>query len=147
MKGSAEMTACIFCNIIEGTIPSAKIYEDEHTIAFMDIMPVTKGHVLLIPKTHRENVYELTEEEASRLFAVVPKIANALKAEFTPAGLNLLQNNGAPAGQAVFHFHLHLIPRYDETDGFKPTFESKVAEFTPERIQEIAADIRAKLGN
>ena len=139
------MTACIFCNIIEGTIPSAKIYEDEHTIAFMDIMPVTKGHVLLIPKTHRENVYELTEEEASHLFAVVPKIANALKAEFNPAGMNLLQNNGAPAGQAVFHFHLHFIPRYDETDGFKPTLETKVSEYTPEQIQEIAADIRAKL--
>ena len=91
-------------------------------------MPVTKGHVLLIPKTHRENIYDLTEEEASQLFSVVPKIANALKDEFKPAGMNLLQNNGAPAGQAVFHFHLHFIPRYDETDGFQPTFETKESE-------------------
>lgn len=141
------MTNCIFCKIIDGSIPSAKIYEDDHALAFMDIGPVTKGHVLLIPKQHRENVYELTEEEASRLFAVVPKIANALKAEFEPAGMNLLQNNGAPAGQAVFHFHLHFIPRYDETDGFQPTFQPKVTEFTPERIQEIAAGLQARLAN
>jgi histidine triad (HIT) family protein len=139
------MTACIFCKIIEGTIPSAKIYEDEHVLAFMDIMPVTKGHALLIPKTHRENVYDLTEEEAARMFSVVPKIANALKDEFKPAGMNLLQNNGAHAGQAVFHSHLHFIPRYDETDGFQPTFETQEAETSAERIQEIAAGIRAKL--
>ncbi len=139
------MTACIFCKIIEGTIPSVKVYEDEHVLAFMDIMPVTAGHVLLIPKTHRENVYDLTAEEAAQLFSVVPQIANALKAEFKPAGMNLLQNNGAHAGQAVFHFHLHLIPRYDETDGFQPTFETKESEASVERIQEIAAGIRAQL--
>ena len=73
------MTDCIFCKIIEGTIPSAKIYEDEHVYAFMNIMPVTEGHVLLIPKKHVENVYDFSEEEASRLFAAAPKIANALK--------------------------------------------------------------------
>lgn len=141
------MTACIFCEIIKGTIPSAKIYEDEHVLAFMDIMPVTKGHTLLIPKTHRENIYDLTEEEAAHLFSVVPKIANALKDEFKPSGMNLLQNNGASAGQAVFHFHLHLIPRYDETDGFQPTFETKESESDTQRIQEIAQSIRTKLKN
>lgn len=139
------MTACIFCKIIEGTIPSVKIYEDEHVLAFMDIAPVTTGHVLLIPKTHRENVYDLTAEEAAQLFSVVPNIANALKDEFKPAGMNLLQNNGAHAGQAVFHFHLHFIPRYDETDGFQPTFKTKESETSAERIQEIATGIRAKL--
>ncbi len=139
------MTACIFCKIIEGTIPSAKIYEDEHVLAFMDITPVTKGHALLIPKTHRENIYDLTEEEAAQLFSIAPKIANALKDEFKPAGMNLLQNNGAHAGQAVFHFHLHFIPRYDENDGFQPTFETGQSETSAERIQEIAAGIRFHL--
>jgi len=139
------MTACIFCKIIEGTIPSVKVYEDEHVLAFMDIVPVTKGHVLLIPKTHRENIYDLTAEEAAQLFSVVPKIANAIKDEFKPAGMNLLQNNGAYAGQAVFHSHLHLIPRYDETDGFQLTFETKDSETSMERIQEVAAGIRMKL--
>src|SRR6185312_9200205 len=108
MKGAElKMTNCIFCKIVEGTIPSTKIYEDEYVYAFMDIMPVTKGHVLLIPKKHVENVYDFSDEEASHLFAAAPKIANALKAEFKPAGLNLLQNNGAHAGQTIFHFHLH----------------------------------------
>lgn len=139
------MTECIFCKIIEGTIPSVKVYEDEHVLAFMDIVPVTKGHVLLIPKTHRENIYDLTAEEAAQLFSVVPKIVNAIKDEFKPAGMNLLQNNGAYAGQAVFHSHLHLIPRYDETDGFQLTFETKESETSMERIQEVAAGIRMKL--
>lgn len=146
MKGSGKMTECIFCKIIEGTIPSAKIYEDEHVYAFMDIMPLTKGHVLLIPKKHTENVYNFTAEEAGQLFAVAPKIANALKAEFNPIGMNLLQNNGAPAGQSVFHFHLHFIPRYDESDGFDlALWEPKVSEYTPERIKEIAASIQKQL--
>ena len=86
MKGSVEMTNCIFCKIIEGTIPSAKIYEDEHVYAFMDIMPVTEGHVLLIPKKHVENIYDFSEEEASHLFAAAPKIANALKDNFNLLG-------------------------------------------------------------
>ncbi|GEN82770.1 protein hit [Sporosarcina luteola] len=136
------MTSCIFCKIVEGTLPSEKIYEDENVIAIMDVMPVTKGHILLIPKNHRENLYEMTEEEASRLFAVAPKLANVLKEEFSPAGMNLLQNNGAPAGQAVFHFHMHFIPRYDQTDGFQSDWNPKVEDYPTERIQEIAAQIR-----
>ncbi|MCM3745319.1 HIT family protein [Sporosarcina luteola] len=139
------MTSCIFCKIVEGTLPSEKIYEDDHVVAFMDVMPVTKGHVQLIPKIHRENLYEMTEEEASRLFSVAPKIANLLKEEFKPAGMNLLQNNGAPAGQAVFHFHMHFIPRYDQTDGFDSDWNPKVEEFPQERIQEIANQIRSRI--
>lgn len=140
------MTSCIFCQIIEGSIPSAKIYEDEHVYAFMDIMPVTKGHVLLIPKKHVENIYDLTEEDAATFFAAAPKIANVLKDEFKLAGLNLLQNNGAPAGQTVFHYHLHFIPRYDETDGFNlDAWQPKQNEFTPDKIQELATTIREQL--
>lgn len=142
------MVRCIFCQIVEGDIPSAKIYEDEHVYAFMDIMPVTKGHVLLIPKKHIENMYDFTEEDAANFFAAAPKIANALKEEFKPAGMNLLQNNGAAAGQSVFHYHLHFIPRYDETDGFElAKWESKESEFTPEKIQSIAQGVREKLSN
>ncbi|MFJ7935502.1 HIT family protein [Sporosarcina sp. NPDC096371] len=139
------MTECIFCKIIEGTIPSMKVYEDEHVFAFMDIMPATKGHVLLIPKTHCNDIYDMSAQEASHLFAVAPKIANAIKDEFSPLGMNLLQNNGTFAGQAVFHFHLHFIPRYDETDGFQPSVKTNATEFTAERIAEFAAGIRTKL--
>lgn len=139
------MTDCIFCKIIEGTIPSVKIYEDDHVYAFLDVMPVTKGHVLLIPKTHRENIYEFSEEEAARLFSAAPKIAKALKAEFKPAGMNLLNNIGEFAGQSVFHFHLHFIPRYDETDGFEPGWQPKTSEFPSERLTELGNAIRAQL--
>lgn len=140
------MSSCIFCQIIEGEIPSAKIYEDEHVYAFMDIMPLTKGHVLLIPKKHVENIYGFTEEDAAQFFKAAPKVANALKDEFTPIGMNLLQNNGAAAGQTVFHYHLHFIPRYDETDGFDlSTWESKQEEFTPEKVQQLAENLRKKL--
>lgn len=141
------MSDCVFCKIIDGSIPSAKIYEDEHVYAFMDIMPVTKGHTLIIPKNHKENVYELSEEEASNLFKVVPKIANALQESFGSVGMNLLNNNGTPAGQTVFHFHLHFIPRYDQTDGFHPTFNTKEKIFTPEAIQDLAKELFEKLQN
>lgn len=139
------MTDCIFCKLINGEIPSAKIYEDEHVFVFMDIMPLTKGHVLVIPKVHKESIYDLTEEEASNLFKVVPKLANTLKKNFHPEGMNLLNNNGAQAGQSVFHFHLHLIPRYDETDGFKATWRTKEKEYTTERIQELATQLSTQL--
>lgn len=141
------MSECIFCKIIDGSIPSAKIYEDEHVYAFMDIMPLTKGHALVIPKNHKENVYDLTEEEASNLFKVVPKIASALKEAYGPVGMNLLNNNGAPAGQSVFHFHLHFIPRYDQTDGFRATWNTKEKTMTPEVIQNFAKELFEKLKN
>ncbi|QGM29200.1 HIT domain-containing protein [Bacillus sp. N3536] len=139
------MTNCIFCKIIDGSIPSAKIYEDEYVYAFMDIMPLTKGHTLIIPKSHKENVYDLSEEEASNLFKVVPKIATVLKDTFGPVGMNLLNNNGAPAGQSVFHFHLHFIPRYDQTDGLKLTWNTNEKTYSSEMIQELAKELSDKL--
>ncbi|AIY04825.1 histidine triad (HIT) family hydrolase [Planococcus sp. PAMC 21323] len=139
------MTNCIFCKIIAGEIPSVKIYEDEHVFAFMDIMPLSKGHTLLIPKSHREFVYDMTPEEAGNLFAVAPKIAKAINETFQPEGMNLLNNNGAKAGQSVFHFHLHFIPRYGQTDGFGAKWMTKEKEFTSERIQELAESVKIKL--
>lgn len=139
------MSDCIFCKIIDGTIPSAKIYEDEHVYAFMDIMPLTKGHTLIIPKNHKENVYDLSEEEASNLFKVVPKIASALKDTYGPIGMNLINNNGAHAGQSVFHFHLHFIPRYDKADGFSAIWNTKEKTFTPEIIQGLAKELFEKI--
>lgn len=139
------MTDCIFCKLINREIPSAKIYEDEHVFAFMDIMPLTKGHILVIPKEHKESIYDLSEEQAANLFKVVPRLASALKDSYHPAGMNLLNNNGAPAGQSVFHFHLHLIPRYDETDGFKASWRTKEKDFPIERIQQLAQELSEKL--
>ncbi|WKA55908.1 HIT family protein [Planococcus shixiaomingii] len=142
-----KMDNCIFCKIIAGDIPSVKIYEDENVYAFMDIMPLTKGHTLIVPKTHRALVYDLTSQEAADLFAVVPKIAAAIKETFEPAGMNLLNNNGAKAGQSVAHFHLHFIPRYGETDGFGAKWITKEKEFSTERIQELANEVKEKLSS
>ncbi len=145
VKGVFFMSDCLFCKIIDGSIPSTKIYEDEYVYAFMDISPLTKGHTLLIPKEHVANVFEMSEDTAANLFKVAPRIANAIKDSFKPAGMNLLNNNGAPAGQSVFHFHLHFIPRYDETDGYKPTWITKQDEFTPDILTGLAEEIKANL--
>ena len=104
---------CIFCKIASGEIPSYSIYEDDDFKAFMDISPASKGHTILIPKQHSDNIYEIDETVSSKLLPVATKIAKALKTELKCEGLNLLQNNGEVAGQTVFHFHMHLIPRYD----------------------------------
>ena len=136
---------CIFCKIIQGEIPSAKVYEDEEVFAFLDISQVTKGHTLIIPKKHVENIYETNEEIASSLFARVPKIANALKKAYQPAGINILNNNGKAAGQTVFHIHIHLIPRYDESDGYDAKWVTNNEAYTPEDLAEIAQKIAAEL--
>ncbi len=106
---------CIFCKIIKGEIPSYKVYEDDDVLAFLDITQATKGHTLVIPKKHVENVYEMDSTTSTNVFTKIPLIANALKKSFNPIGLNLLQNNDKPL-QSVFHFHVHLIPRYKDDD-------------------------------
>ena len=136
---------CIFCKIIQGEIPSAKVYEDEEVFAFLDISQVTKGHTLIIPKKHVENIYETNEEIASSLFARVPKIANALKKAYQPAGINILNNNGKAAGQTVFHIHIHLIPRYDESDGYDANWTTNGEAYTSDDLAEIANKIAAEL--
>lgn len=134
---------CIFCKIINGDMPSAKVYEDEYVYAFLDISQVTKGHTLVIPKTHTKDIYEMSPETASELFARVPQIAKAIKQTYKPAGINLLNNNEAPAGQAVFHFHFHIIPRYGDKDGFSFKGESHTDDYTTEDLQKIAEEIKA----
>ena len=132
------MSDCIFCKIANGEIPSAKVYENEHVFAFLDLSQVTKGHTLIIPKVHKENLFELTPEIAKNIFEVVPKIANALKETFHPLGLNLLNNNGEQAGQSVFHFHMHQIPRYGKGDGFGAIWKENQSEYSTEYLQKIA---------
>ncbi|MGE7601960.1 HIT family protein [Peribacillus sp. NPDC097675] len=135
------MSDCIFCKIIDGDIPSTKVFENEHVLAFLDISQVTKGHTLVIPKVHKENIYELTPEIAQNLFEVVPEISRAMKQEFQPVGLNILNNNGEAAGQSVFHFHMHLIPRHGKHDGFGAVWKTHTSEYTPEDLKEIADSI------
>lgn len=139
------MSGCIFCKIVNGEIPSAKVFENEHVVAFLDISQVTKGHTLVIPKVHKENIYELTPDIARNVFEVVPKIANSIKKQFEPIGMNILNNNGEKAGQSVFHYHIHLIPRYGKGDGFGAVWKTHTEEYTPEDLQQIASSIQEVL--
>ncbi len=105
------MADCIFCRIIRGEIPSSKVYEDANVFAFLDIGPLAWGHTLVVPKKHVEAVTEMSPAESSALYAAVPRLAAAVMKATSAEGLNVLQNTGAAAGQAVAHLHIHLIPR------------------------------------
>lgn len=104
---------CVFCKIISGDISSNTIYENSEFKVIMDIAPASKGHVLIIPKEHYANIYDIDVETAGRLFQFATVVARALKKALNCDGMNILQNNGLIAGQTVFHFHMHLIPRYE----------------------------------
>ena len=123
------MSDCIFCQIVSGQIPSSKVYEDEEVLAFLDITQVTKGHTLVIPKKHYRNMLEMDAEAASSLFARVPKIAQQMREKLGASGVNIINNNEEAAGQTVFHTHVHLLPRFDATDGLKLTFETHEPDF------------------
>lgn len=137
---------CIFCKIVNGELPSAKVYEDEYVYAFLDISQVTEGHTLVIPKTHVQDIYEMPETIASHFFRPIPKIANAIKKVYKPIGINLLNNNEAGAGQSVFHIHIHIIPRYSGmNDGFGVKWITRNEEYNQERLQQIAEKIATQL--
>jgi len=112
------MEDCLFCKIIKGDIPSANIYEDDFSFAFLDINPVNIGHTLLLPKDHYENIFDIPDDLLMKLSVNSKKIAHALQKSLSTDGVNIISNNGRASGQLVFHSHIHIIPRY-EADGFK----------------------------
>lgn len=125
---------CIFCKIANGEIPSKTLYEDEDFKVILDVGPATRGHALILPKNHYANLYELPDEEAVKVMLLAKKMAALMTEKLGCDGFNLVQNNGKAAGQTVFHFHLHLIPRYKEdgqTLGWKPL------EPTQEELEDI----------
>lgn len=103
---------CIFCKIANGEIPSKTLYEDEDFKVILDLGPATKGHALILPKEHADNLYELPDEVAAKALVLAKKMACRMTEKLCCDGFNLVQNNGEIAGQTVMHFHLHLIPRY-----------------------------------
>jgi len=105
---------CIFCKIANGEFTSATLYENENFRVILDLGPASKGHMLILPKEHYSNFYELPEELAAEAFVLAKKMATKMREVFACDGLNVLQNNGTAAGQTVFHFHIHLIPRYEK---------------------------------
>lgn len=127
---------CIFCKIMSGEIPSNTIYEDDTFKVILDVNPASKGHALILPKEHYANIYEIDEEVAARAMKLAKKLATHMTKVLDCDGFNILQNNGEVAGQTVFHFHIHLVPRYKDgknDDILKWTHE----EFTKEELAAI----------
>ena len=114
---------CIFCKIANGEIPSTTLYEDNDFRVILDVNPASKGHTLILPKKHADNLYELPDETASKALVLAKSMASKIERALECDGLNLVQNNGETAGQTVFHFHMHIIPRYKNDNvklGWKP---------------------------
>ncbi|MDP6600115.1 MAG: HIT family protein [Candidatus Woesearchaeota archaeon] len=106
------MEDCIFCKIVDGKIPAAKVYENSNVISFLDIMPANKGHCLVVPKKHYENLLDISDEDLKNLILAAKKITKALSLSIGNGSYNIIMNNGKEAGQLVDHAHLHIIPRF-----------------------------------
>lgn len=129
---------CIFCKIANGEIPSQTLYEDDIFRVILDLGPATKGHALILPKEHYANLYDLPEETAGEVMKLAKKMATEMTERLGCEGFNLVQNNGDLAGQTVFHFHMHLIPRY-RADGQKIGWEPQ--EVSIEELQQVKEQI------
>ena len=136
------MSDCVFCRIVAGRIPSTRVYEDAEVLAFMDIGQVNPGHVLVAVKRHAENLYALDEAQAAAIARASVRVARAIREAFAPEGLSVYQANGKPAGQTVFHYHVHLVPRH-EADGMQLTWPVKNPP--REKLEECAARIVERL--
>ncbi|HEY9531734.1 MAG TPA: HIT family protein [Burkholderiales bacterium] len=136
------MENCVFCKIVARQIPATVVHEDEHTLAFMDIGQVNPGHVLIALKQHVESIFALDDAQAAAAFRTAARVSRAIGEAFAPQGLSVYQANGKAAGQTVFHFHIHLVPRH-EADGMQLTWPVKNP--LPEKLAEYAEKIRAKL--
>lgn len=123
------MDNCIFCQIVAGDIPASKIYEDDKVLAFLDISQTTPGHTLVIPKEHVRNVLAMDAITSQDLFSRLPKLARAVQKATGASGLNILNNNEEAAGQTVFHAHVHLIPRYGDSDEISIQFTEHAPDF------------------
>ena len=133
---------CIFCKIANGDIPAQSLYEDDDFKVILDRGPAAKGHALVLPKEHFDDVFSMDEKTAGNVFKVAAKVARAIGKAYPCDGMNILQNNGRAAGQTVFHFHMHIIPRY-ENDTINMSWNP--GEITDEQIDEYADAIRSKI--
>ena len=133
---------CVFCRIIHGKEPSAKVYEDELVVAFLDINPINPGHTLVVPKRHVEYFDQLSDDEAVRMAIVVRRLAKAIIKAVKAHGYNILSNNGVVAGQRIPHLHIHIIPRF-KGDGYRFLCKGKPANLS--ELSKIASKIRDKI--
>jgi len=131
------MEDCIFCKIVKGEIPSFKIYEDDFTFSFLDIKPMTKGHALVIPKKHSENIFDIDEDSLQKVILTGKHVSGMLKKSLSPDGIRLSQSNGKVAGQDIMHFHLHVIPRYEnDVIALSPTFTAHMPQVDLSELEE-----------
>jgi histidine triad (HIT) family protein len=137
------MNNCIFCKIIAGDVPGQRVYEDEATVAFLDAAPTNPGHTLLVPKMHYQDFLATPSEVVGALARALPRVARAVRAGSGAAGLNVGINNGAAAGQVVFHTHVHIIPRFAD-DGYRAWGHKRYAAGEAEAV---AARIRQALAS
>jgi histidine triad (HIT) family protein len=130
---------CLFCKIVAGEIPSERIDEDDHTVAFMDINPWTRGHALVIPRRHSKDLYEIDDGDLASTSAAARRLALRMKERLRCDGVNLLNSCGSAAWQSVFHFHVHVIPRYDDDPLRLPGAPMQVG---PEELARVAGELR-----
>ena len=133
---------CIFCKIAAGDIPSNTVYEDERFRVILDLNPASKGHALVLPKNHADDIFDLSEEDRASVLSVAARVAAAMKKGLCCSGINIVQNNGESAGQTVKHFHLHIIPRYD---GDSAMVLWNPGKSDPEEQKKTAESIKAAL--
>lgn len=136
---------CIFCKIAAGEIPSVRVYEDDRVFAFMDINPLSEGHLLIIPKAHAATIYEITEDDFLAVMSATHKLADAVKKALNPDGINLLQLNGRAANQVVPHLHMHIVPRWSG-DGLTISQWDMVAG-DMENIKAVAEKIQGEIAS
>lgn len=134
------MNDCIFCKIVSGDIPSYKIYEDDRVFAFLDIKPLSKGHTLVLPKEHFENVFDIPKDLYAYMFEVAKNISANIKEKYEPEGIFINQNNGEMAGQSVPHIHIHVKPIYNESQ--KHREEDKRMQLSTEEMEKICNDLK-----
>ena len=139
---SSSTNSCIFCSIIAGTAPATVVYQDEHTLAFMDINPATSGHVLVVPKRHTRDIFDVSEEDAQHVMRTIVRVARAIDRALGPDGVNLIQASRRAAFQSVYHFHMHIVPRWFG-DGIAPPWRRVPGD--PEGLRETGARIRREL--
>ena len=135
----ADDQDCIFCSIVAGDAPATIVDEDEHTVAFMDIHPWTPGHALVIPREHHKNLYEIDEETLCQVMTASKRLSLKVRDALNAHGVNLLNSTGRAAWQTVFHFHVHVIPRYEDDPLELPV---RPQEGDPDEIKEIAEKLR-----
>ena len=141
MESSGTADPCIFCSIVVGESPAERVYDDGDVIGIMDIHPATEGHVVVLPKNHSRDLWSISVEEAHKVMAAATKVARMIRENLQPDGVNLVHASGEAAWQTVFHFHVHVVPRYRD-DGLVPPWSLQQARVDYPALKTVAERIR-----